>query len=186
MFLSNAIIYSYHAKYLCTTHHSSLFYPVILQHCSYQVISIYFTFKVENSVDPDQMVSSEASWSGSTVFRNDLSGLSRTRVNCVTRLIFLMGFQNLLDKIYYQQNWVFAKWNTIRASLLIPRAANKYQNSLPISVSVESDNGSEQQQGVRPRMLRPCHTTTYSTNVCRRMKTSASTLVYAEYVRNKL
>ena len=33
--------------------------------------------------------------------------------------------------------------------------------------------------------LRPCHTTTYSTNVCRRMKNSASTLVYAEYVRNK-
>ena len=34
-------------------------------------------------------------------------------------------------------------------------------------------------------MLRPCHTTTYSTNVCRRMKNSASALVYAEYVRNK-
>ena len=34
-------------------------------------------------------------------------------------------------------------------------------------------------------ILRPCHTTTYSTNVCRRMKNSASTLVYAEYVRNK-
>ena len=27
--------------------------------------------------------------------------------------------------------------------------------------------------------LRPCHTTTYSTNICRRMKNSASTLVYA-------
>ena len=35
------------------------------------------------------------------------------------------------------------------------------------------------------KMLRPCHTTTYSTNVCRRMKNSASTLVHAEYVRNK-
>ena len=33
--------------------------------------------------------------------------------------------------------------------------------------------------------LRPCHTTAYSTIVCRRMKNSASTLVYAEYVRNK-
>ena len=33
--------------------------------------------------------------------------------------------------------------------------------------------------------LRPCHTTTYSTNVCRSMKNSASTLAYAEYVRNK-
>ena len=33
--------------------------------------------------------------------------------------------------------------------------------------------------------LRPCHTTTYSTNVCGRMKNSASTLVYAEYVTNK-
>ena len=29
------------------------------------------------------------------------------------------------------------------------------------------------------------HTMTYSTNVCRCMKNSASTLVYAEYVRNK-
>ena len=34
-------------------------------------------------------------------------------------------------------------------------------------------------------LLRPCHTTTYSTNVCRRMKNSASMSVYAEYVRNK-
>ena len=33
--------------------------------------------------------------------------------------------------------------------------------------------------------LRPCHTTTYSTNVCRRVRNSASTLLYAEHVRNK-
>ena len=38
---------------------------------------------------------------------------------------------------------------------------------------------------MQSHLLRPCHTTTYSTNVCRRMKKSASTLVNAEYVRNK-
>ena len=32
-------------------------------------------------------------------------------------------------------------------------------------------------------MFRPCHTTTYSTNVCGRMRYSASTLVYAEYAK---
>ena len=33
-------------------------------------------------------------------------------------------------------------------------------------------------------IIRSCHTTTYSTNVCRHMKNSASTLVYPEYIRN--
>ena len=32
----------------------------------------------------------------------------------------------------------------------------------------------------RARMLRPCHTTTYGTNVCQRMRNLASALVYAE------
>ena len=34
-----------------------------------------------NSADPDQLASSEANWSGSTLFaKKDLSGFSRTRV----------------------------------------------------------------------------------------------------------
>ena len=33
-----------------------------------------------NSVDPDQLASEEANWSGSTLQRQDISGFSRTRV----------------------------------------------------------------------------------------------------------
>ena len=34
-----------------------------------------------NSIDPDQLASSEANWSGSTLFaKQDISGFSRTRV----------------------------------------------------------------------------------------------------------
>ena len=34
-----------------------------------------------NSADPDQLVSSEANWSGSTLFaKQDISGFSRTRI----------------------------------------------------------------------------------------------------------
>ena len=35
-----------------------------------------------HSVDPDQLASEEANWSGSTLFaKQDISGFSRTRVN---------------------------------------------------------------------------------------------------------
>ena len=35
-----------------------------------------------NSADPDQLASSEANWSGSTLFaKQDISGFSRTRIN---------------------------------------------------------------------------------------------------------
>ena len=35
-----------------------------------------------NSADPDQLASSEANWSGSTLFaKQGISGFSRTRVN---------------------------------------------------------------------------------------------------------
>ena len=55
------------------------FYPVNLQHSSWKHV---FSIRVENKVDLDQMASSEASWSGSTVFsKRDKSGISRTRVN---------------------------------------------------------------------------------------------------------
>ena len=37
---------------------------------------------IENSADPDQLASIEASWSGSTLFsKEEISGFSRTRVN---------------------------------------------------------------------------------------------------------
>ena len=37
-----------------------------------------------NSADPDQLASSEANWSGSTLFaKQGISGLSRTRVKIV-------------------------------------------------------------------------------------------------------
>ena len=48
------------------------------------VLEMWFSIcsiREENSVDPDQMASSEASWSGSTLFsKKGKSGFSRTRV----------------------------------------------------------------------------------------------------------
>ena len=53
------------------------FYPVNLQFFSWKHV---FSIGVENSVDPDQMASSEGIWSGSTVFsKKDKSRFSRTR-----------------------------------------------------------------------------------------------------------
>ena len=56
-------------KSLCTTLLPNL-YPVHLQHSSCKLV---FTIRVENSVNPDQMASSEANWSGSTVFENEIN-----------------------------------------------------------------------------------------------------------------
>ena len=54
------------------------FYPVNLQHSSCKNV---FSIRIENNVDPDQMASSEAIWSGSTVFPSrDKSWFSRLRV----------------------------------------------------------------------------------------------------------
>ena len=40
-----------------------------------------FAYLMANSADPDQLASSEANWSGSTLFaKQDISGFSRTRV----------------------------------------------------------------------------------------------------------
>ena len=36
--------------------------------CSIPIVSMFFSIILENSVDPDQMASSEDSWSGFTVF----------------------------------------------------------------------------------------------------------------------
>ena len=47
-----------HAEYVYVLHFSPIFYLVNLQHSSYKHA---FTSRVENSVDPDQMASSEAS-----------------------------------------------------------------------------------------------------------------------------
>ena len=53
-------------------------YPANLQNSTYK---LFFTSRVENTVDPDQMASTEAIWSGSTVFStSDKSGFNRTRV----------------------------------------------------------------------------------------------------------
>ena len=67
-----------------------LFSPTfILLTCSIPVVSIdIFSIRVENRVDPDQMASSEASWSGSTVFsKKDKSAMSMTRVNLLLKFI---------------------------------------------------------------------------------------------------
>ena len=69
-----------HAEYakLCTT-----LLPNFLSTYSIQVVSIY-SIRVENSVDPDQMASLEASWSGSTMFsKKDNTGFSWIRVKIV-------------------------------------------------------------------------------------------------------
>ena len=43
-----------------------------------------------NSADPDQLASSEANWSGSTLFAKGLSGFSRTRVNKLKKFAKMM------------------------------------------------------------------------------------------------
>ena len=65
---------------LYVLHFSPIF---ILLTCSIPVVSIIiFSISLDNAVDPDQMASSEASQSGSTVFtKRDKSSFSRTRVN---------------------------------------------------------------------------------------------------------
>ena len=67
---------------LCTallTH----FYPVNQQHSS---CKHGFLIWVENSVDPDQLASSEVSWSGSAVFsKTDKSELRASQVNICLR-----------------------------------------------------------------------------------------------------
>ena len=52
-----------------------------------------------NSADPDQLASSEANWSGSTLFaKQGISGLSRTRVKFWWSASYL-GFQK--DKVHF-------------------------------------------------------------------------------------
>ena len=42
-----------------------------------------------NSADPDQLASSEANWSGSTLFaKQDISGFSRTKVKTFQSFLF--------------------------------------------------------------------------------------------------
>ena len=54
-------------------------YPGNLQYCI--ICKHVFSIVMENSVDPEQMASSEASWSGSTVFsKKNKSGFSTIRV----------------------------------------------------------------------------------------------------------
>ena len=75
--------------YLCTTLLPN-FCPVNLQHCSYKYV---FSISVENSVDPDQLASEEASWSGFTVFsKSDKSRFSRRNVNFLRNVLFYWKF----------------------------------------------------------------------------------------------
>ena len=54
--------------------HSFLIFIQLNKLLKFKLLACIF---MENSVDPDQMASSEVSWSGSTVFSNmDKSGLS--------------------------------------------------------------------------------------------------------------
>ena len=56
-----------------------------------------------NSADPDQLASSEANWSGSTLFaKKDISGFSRTRVN----ILFLFCLENRLEGISSIANFI--------------------------------------------------------------------------------
>ena len=49
-----------------------------------------------NSADPDQLASSEANWSGSTLFaKQDISGFNRTRVNP-----FMLSYMYLFRQFY--------------------------------------------------------------------------------------
>ena len=65
---------------LCTTLLPN-FHPVNLQHYSCGHVIIVFLIRRKKHVDPDQMASSEAIWSRSTLFLNkDKSRFSRTTV----------------------------------------------------------------------------------------------------------
>ena len=63
--------------------------------------------------------------------------------------------------------------------------ASLYAHLLATSNKTRTGSNANEITNLQTRSLRPCYTTTYGTNVCRRMKNSASMLVYAEYVRNK-
>ena len=66
-----------YAEYFYVLHSSPIF---ILLTCSIPRISIYFQSQWK-TVDPDQMASSEASWSGSRMFsKKDKSRFRRTRI----------------------------------------------------------------------------------------------------------
>ena len=70
----------WHAEYFFIPHSSAIFILLTWNFSSWKH-GMYFQSEWK-TVDPDQMASSEASWSGSAVFTNqDKSGLSRTRVN---------------------------------------------------------------------------------------------------------
>ena len=48
-----------------------------------------------NSADPDQLASSEANWSGSTLFaKQGISGFSRTRVKILSLFLDWLSFYN--------------------------------------------------------------------------------------------
>ena len=54
-----------------------------------------------NSADPDQLASSEANWSGSTLFsKQDISGFSRTRVRIFKHFNPLFYFSTLNESIW--------------------------------------------------------------------------------------
>ena len=61
----------------------SHFYPAKVQLSIYPYISIIYMSKQSyNNVNPDQIVSSEASWSGSTMFsKKDKSGVQQEGLN---------------------------------------------------------------------------------------------------------
>ena len=75
-----------------------IFYPCHQQHSNYKHV---FSIRVENTDDPDQMASSEASWSGSTVFsKKDKSWFSKSQTNWLNRLHRFAGWSLSLLVIY--------------------------------------------------------------------------------------
>ena len=70
-----------------------------------------FTYLMANSADPDQLASSEANWSGSTLFaKQGISGFSRTRVK-KKKSLNLKTLVELCSQRFDPQNQVYwIKW----------------------------------------------------------------------------
>ena len=64
---------------------------------NFQPIRLQFTYLMTNSADPDQLASSEANWSGSTLFTKNC--LLRQGISCLAREGLSMGINSVGQKI---------------------------------------------------------------------------------------
>ena len=85
------------------------------------------SFLVLNSVDPDQMASSEASWSGSTVFsKEDKSKFSRTRVNCTSFFSFHFLMASFFVSLRKRYSWYHSSCSLISSSVRVGMAGKTW------------------------------------------------------------